>query len=256
MTHHIDNDGYSLACESTGSGARIVWVDPALGSSLMRPMKEAIEALSERFEVVTYDRRGRGQNAVTSDLSVRREVADLAAVVGEVGDVRAVVGFSSGAALVLHAAAQLDVPLLVLVEPAVDGAPDDSGLRERLQASIESGDNEGAVLAFYEAIGVPKEMTQDLVGSEVWPAIAGTAPTALVDLDLAHVPDAVLTNIEKPVHVIVSDGSPREITEMSDQLAERLAARVWRESGGWHGVDARALADRLGALVQPSGIGH
>ena len=35
---------------------------------------------------------------------------------------------------------------------------------------------------------------------------------------------------------------------MADQLAGRLKALLWREPGGWHGVHARALADRLGAL--------
>lgn len=249
MTRHIDNDGYALAYESAGSGSRILWVDPALGSSSMRPMEEAVQVLAERFEVVTYDRRGRGRNPLTTDLSVGREVDDLAAVVAEVGDIRAVVGFSSGAALVLHAAALLDVPLLVLVEPAVDEAVDESGLRERVRTAVESGDNEGAVRAFYEATGVPEEILQGLVESEVWPTVVRAAPTLLVDIDLAHVNEDVLAGVRTPVHLIVSDGSPGEITEMSDRLADRLSATVWREPGGWHGIDPRALVDRLDALV-------
>ena len=60
--------------------------------------------------------------------------------------------------------------------------------------------------------------------------------------------------VDTPVHVIVSDGSPSEITDMGDGIAQRLGAHVWREPGGWHGVEAAALAQRLRALlgVSPS----
>ena len=36
---------------------------------------------------------------------------------------------------------------------------------------------------------------------------------------------------------------------MSDAIARRLGAHVWQEPGGWHGVDASALAQRLRALL-------
>lgn len=85
-------------------------MDPALGSSAMRPMELAVDALGQRFEVITYDRRGRGKNEPTADMSVQREVGDLAALVAEVGGADAVLGFSSGGALVLHGATQLHVP--------------------------------------------------------------------------------------------------------------------------------------------------
>ena len=36
---------------------------------------------------------------------------------------------------------------------------------------------------------------------------------------------------------------------MSDGIARRLGAHVWREPGGWHGVEPAALAQRLRALL-------
>ena len=36
---------------------------------------------------------------------------------------------------------------------------------------------------------------------------------------------------------------------MSDGIARRLGAHIWPEPGGWHGVEAAALAHRLRALL-------
>ena len=63
------------------------------------------------------------------------------------------------------------------------------------------------------------------------------APTLLAEIDLAVVSDAVLAAVRRPVHLAVSTGSPDGITAMSARLADRLGAPVWREPGGWHGVD-------------------
>lgn len=232
-----------------GSGPRIVWVDPALGSSAMRPLQAAVDALARRFEVVTYDRRGRGGSGSGGELSAHAEVEDLVALVEHVGGADAVIGFSSGGALVLRAAPRLRTRVVVLLEPAVDDGPDESGLRERIEDAIRSGDPAAAVLRFYEETGVPREIVDELVGSPAWDELVRIAPTLLVDLDLAVVDADTLAAARGPVHVVLSDGSPDEIAGMGEHLADRLGAPVWREPGGWHGVDADALASRLDALL-------
>ncbi|KHL17122.1 UNVERIFIED_CONTAM: hypothetical protein LK11_14050 [Mumia flava] len=234
-----------------GSGPRLVWVDPALGSSAMRPLQDAIDALAGRFEVVTYDRRGRGRNAATSDLTVRHEIADLRALLALVGGACAVLGFSSGAALVLQAAAAgpLEAHHAVLLEPAVDSAADDSGLRTRIADALAAGEDEAAVVAFYEATGVPDEILDDLRASRAWPGVVRAAPTLLGDIDLAVVDEDTLGAVAVPTHVVVSTASPPEIVGMAEQLAGRIDARVWREPGHWHGVDPKALTARLEALL-------
>lgn len=242
-------DGYELHYEVVGQGPRVVWVDPALGSSATRPLADAVDALAHRFEVVTYDRRGRGRNADADGSSPEQEVADLRALVGHVGGAAAVVGFSSGAALVLHAAPGLQATNVVLVEPAVDAEPDASGLREVVGDLLSRGDRDAAARSFYAAVGVPEEIVEDMVGSEAWPHVVRSAGTLLADLDLSVVGDDVVAALDRPVHVILSAGSPDEIVGMGEQVARRLDARVWTEPGGWHGVDGSALAARLAHLV-------
>lgn len=248
MQGQLSRAGYTIHFESSGVGPRLIWVDPALGSSSMRPMQEALAGLAERFEVVTYDRRGRGRNESADIVSATAEVDDLLALVEHVGGTALIAGFSSGAGLVLHAAGQLPAATVVLVEPAVAGTPDESGLRESVQRRVADGDLEGAVREFYEATGTPEEIIQGLSDSPVWGDVVRCAPTLIADIDLTFVDDDVLAAVQKPVHVIVSDGSPPEITGMGTELAARVHAPVWREPGGWHGVDASALCARLVAL--------
>jgi pimeloyl-ACP methyl ester carboxylesterase len=249
MDTMLELDGRRLHYRLDGSGPRIVWVDPALGSSAMRPLQDAVDALAERFEVVTYDRTGRGRSGPGGDLSARTEVEDLLTLVAHLGGADAVIGFSSGGALVLHAAPRLRTRLVVLLEPAVDDEPDESGLRERIEGAIRAGDPAAAVLRFYEETGVPQEIVDDLVGSPAWDELVRIAPTLLVDLDLGVVDDGALAAARGPVHIVVSDGSPDEISGMGERLADRLGAPVWRERGAWHGVDGDALASRLEALL-------
>lgn len=252
MTVDLNGNGSVMSHRMTGSGPRVVWVDPALASSAMRPMTEVLDVLCTGFEVVTYDRRGRGRSRAGGPTSAEQEIDDLIALVDHLGGADAVVGFSSGGALVVHAAPRLETALIVLLEPAVDDRPDSSGLRERVAGHLDDGDPASAVLEFYSSIGVPGEMVDNVKASDAWLDVLCSAPTLLADIDLCHVADTAAAAIDKPVHVIVSDGSPGEITDMSDGIARRLGAELWREPGGWHGVEAGALAQRLRALVDAS----
>lgn len=248
MRGKCESDGYELHYELVGRGPRIVWVDPALGSSAMRPLQEAVELLAERFEVVTYDRRGRGRNADVEGSSPGQEVSDLAAVVAQLG-AAAVLGFSSGGALVLHAAPRLATESIVLLEPAVDAQPDPYGLRQVIADALCRGDGDAAARAFYAAVGVPEEMLAEMVGSEAWPQVVRSAGTLLADIDLSVVGEDVIAAVAQESHVILSSGSPQEIAGMGEQVARRLGARVWHEPGGWHGIDGNALADRLAQIT-------
>ena len=252
MWAQLDRNGSPLWYEVGGGGRRVVWVDPALGSSVMRPLDEALEVLREEFEVVTYDRRGRGRSDAGRSTSVEQEIDDLAVLVAHLGGADVVVGFSSGGALVVHAAPRLDASVIILLEPAIDDRPDTSGLRERVAGYIASGDLAAAVLDFYTSTGTPEEVVGALTSSDAWPDLVRSAPTLLADIELCHVDDQTAAAVDRPVHVIVSDGSPGEIADMGEGIAQRLGADVWREPGGWHGVEAAALAQRLGALLGAS----
>ena len=60
--------------------------------------------LADRFTVATYDRRGRGESGDTAPYSVKREVEDIEALIGEIGGRARVCGISSGAVLAMEAA--------------------------------------------------------------------------------------------------------------------------------------------------------
>ena len=207
MLAQLDQNGSPLWYDVSGAGPRVVWVDPALGSSVMRPLAEAIDALRAAFEVVTYDRRGRGRSDVGHPTSAEQEIDDLAALVAHLGGADVVVGFSSGGALVVHAAPRLDAGVIVLLELAIDDRPDTSGLRERVAGHIHHGDPAAAVLDFYASTGTPEEIVDAITASDAWPDLVRSAPTLLADIDLCHVDDTTVAAVETPVHGIGSANS-------------------------------------------------
>jgi pimeloyl-ACP methyl ester carboxylesterase len=100
-------DGTTIAYETRGVGAPLILVDGAFGSRTFGPNGALATMLAERFMVVTYDRRGRGDSDDKSHPApwdVLREVEDLAALIDAVGGPSYVYGISSGAALALEAA--------------------------------------------------------------------------------------------------------------------------------------------------------
>lgn len=111
-------DGTTIAYDRIGSGPALVLVDGALCSRAQGPMPELAGLLQDEFTVYTYDRRGRGDSGDTQPYSPEREVEDLAAVVAEAGGSAYAYGSSSGAALLLRAAAAgVPITRLIAFEP-------------------------------------------------------------------------------------------------------------------------------------------
>ena len=119
------SDGTAIAYDQTGNGPPIVLVDGALNTRAFGLNGPLVPILADRFTVVTYDRRGRGDSGDTQPYAVQREIEDLAAVIDVVGGPAYVYGISSGAGLALEAASAVPtkVAKLALYEPSfvVDG---------------------------------------------------------------------------------------------------------------------------------------
>src|ERR1700738_3245539 len=103
MPNILSKDGTSIAFERRGDGPPLILVvgafnDRATGAPLA-------DVLMPHLSVFTYDRRGRGDSGDTLPYAVDREIEDLAALIDAAGGAAAVFGYSSGAALSLHAAA-------------------------------------------------------------------------------------------------------------------------------------------------------
>src|SRR3954451_8172474 len=110
-------DGTAIAFERVGGGSPIILVlgafnDHATGAPLAA-------ALRDRFSVLTYDRRGRGDSGDTPPYAVEREVEDIEALVTEAGGTAFLFGHSSGAILALEAARLLapSITKLAVYEP-------------------------------------------------------------------------------------------------------------------------------------------
>jgi pimeloyl-ACP methyl ester carboxylesterase len=127
-------DGTAIAFDRAGQGPPIVLVVGAFNDRATdAPLAEALQ---DRFSVITYDRRGRGDSGYTAPYAVEREVEDIEALVEEAGGSVSVFGYSSGAVLALMAAARgLDLPKLALYEPPVSADGDRGLLRERILPS-------------------------------------------------------------------------------------------------------------------------
>ncbi len=121
MNRVISADGTSIAFDRLGDGQPVIVVGGILcDRAKTRPLAEE---LAKHFTVINYDRRGRGDSGDTAPYAIEREIEDLRALVAEVGGTASVYGHSSGAGLVLHAAADgLPAPKVVLHEPPY--APD------------------------------------------------------------------------------------------------------------------------------------
>lgn len=255
-------DGTVIAYEDVGSGPPVVLVDGAFCRRAFGPMPALAAALSTRFRVLHYDRRGRGESGDTAPYDVQREVDDLAAIVEAAGPAPCLYGISSGAALVIRALGRgVSAKKVALYEPpfALDGThqPSPADYREQIAAMLAAGRRDDAVKLFMRVVGVPA------VGiffmrwmPNVWPklrAVAHTLPydfAALGDTqhggplpaDLA----ACLAAIEAPTLAMAGGKSPAWMHHNGKTIAERVAGASFRVIEGQdHNLSAKALAPIL-----------
>src|SRR5215207_10589528 len=155
-------DGTAIAFERLGNGQPVIVVGGATCDRAMtRPLAEQ---LAQHFTVINYDRRGRGDSGDTAPYAVEHEIEDLGALIAEAGGTASVYGHSSGAGLVLHAAAHgLPIAKLVLHEPPYVPDGDDERrisreYAENLKTILAEGRRGDAVELFMTTVGMPQEM--------------------------------------------------------------------------------------------------
>ena len=177
-------DGTVIAFDQLGSGPPLIVV---AGASCDRAVDTAIAAaLADRFTVLNYDRRGRGDSTDTPPYAVDREIEDLDVLVSAAGGTATVVGLSSGAVLAAHAAASgLPVRHLVMWEPPfrldAEGQRQTATYNERLAALLADDDRGGALELFMRMVGVPEPAIAGMRQSPYWALGEGLAPTLAYD---------------------------------------------------------------------------
>jgi pimeloyl-ACP methyl ester carboxylesterase len=206
--------------------------------------------------VYTYDRRGRGESTDTTPYAPDREVEDLEALIAAAGGSAHVYGYSSGALLAMHGAAQgLPIGRLALLEPPVQDDTDRSGadLTRELAELIEAGRRGDAVAHFHESIGVPAEFVAELRTAPSWQKMESVAHTLVYDGVLSDATtSAVLRSVAVPTLVLDSIGSSDDLTGWAATVAQLLPdGNHCSLSGEWHGVPDETLAGALRDFFLP-----
>jgi pimeloyl-ACP methyl ester carboxylesterase len=249
----LSRDGTPIAYESTGQGPALILVSGAMSTGgTVAPLAVP---LSDRFKVLVYDRRGRGESGDTAPYAVAREVEDLAALVEAAGGEACLYGISSGGALVLEAAASgLPVRRVAVYEtPFADfserGAKERAEYTANLTAALAEGRRGDAVELFMRLAGMPDEMIQGARQSPMWAGMEAVAPTLAYDdtvLGDGLVPRERLASVSVPVLAVAGGASPDWLQEATRAVAEAAPKGAYRNlEGQTHMVDPNALAPVL-----------
>lgn len=254
-------DGTPIAFEAAGQGAPLVLVGGAFCDRRARASGTPLAAaLAERFRVLSYDRRGRGESGDRVPYAVEREIEDLGALVARAGGAAAVFGNSSGALLALAAgAARLPVTKLVLFEPPLllDGARAATAepLGRELARLVTEGQRGAAAERFLsEVVQVPPAAVAGMRKSPAWSGLEALAHTLSYDLSITAGGAKYLElarSVTAPALVLAGGASPPWMRDALGTLAAALPkGRVQTLAGQTHDVDpatlARAIGDFLG----------
>jgi pimeloyl-ACP methyl ester carboxylesterase len=245
-------DGTSLAYGRTGAGPVVILVSGAMSTGAT--LAPFAAPLADRFTVVSYDRRGRGESGDTRPYDVAREVEDLAALIDAVGGEASLYGHSSGGALVLEAAAS-GLPLRGVAVYEVPYAVYEGGAKERaeytdsLTEALEHGRRGDAVELFLRLTGLAEEMIQGARQSPMWAGMESLAPSLAYDdavMGDGLVPRDRLASITVPVLSLGGGASPDWMREAARTVAESVPQGTYRVlEGQSHMVAPQALAPAL-----------
>jgi len=207
----VSGDGTPIAYERSGAGSPLVLVHGTSGDHSGFRLVEPL--LAAHFMVYAVDRRGRGRSGDSKGgYAIEQEFADIAAVVGSLGEPVDLMGHSYGATVALGAALRSrNVRRLVLYEP-VFGEGEAPELLARFDASLARDEREEVLSSFLvEVIGLGPEELEQFRASPLWAprvAAAHTIPREIrAEEQYEPDPDA-LAAFSTPVTLLLGDDSP------------------------------------------------
>ncbi|HLK77416.1 MAG TPA: alpha/beta hydrolase [Streptosporangiaceae bacterium] len=252
----ISADGTSIVFDRSGVGPMIILVHGAFTGRTHPLLRDVAAALAPWFTVVNYDRRGRGDSGDTQPYAVERELEDLAALLEMADGPVMVFGGSSGAGLVLRAAAgNRAISKLAVWEPPYhvdDSAPKlPRDFAVRLEALVREGRRAAAVELFMmEAAEVTEEAVAAMRAQPSWPQAEAVAHTLAYEAAVMGpgnaLPAGRLAAITQPTLVLTGGNSPAWITNAGRATAGTIPAAIHRVlESQTHNVSAQALAPEL-----------
>jgi pimeloyl-ACP methyl ester carboxylesterase len=249
-------DGTVIAFDQLGEGTPLILV---AGASCDRAADGPLaQALAERFTVLNYDRRGRGDSTDTLPYAVEREIEDLDVLLAAAGGSATVVGLSSGACLAaLAAAAGPPIDHLVMWEPPFGLEPDDprraQEYAEQLNAHLAEGRRGDALGHFMRRVGVPEEMIVGMRQSPYWSVGEGLAPTLAYDaaiMDDGTIPVEAYATISAPTLVLAGGASQEWMRNAAKAGAHAIPGGQFGVlEGQVHNVAGEVLAPAVRAFV-------
>lgn len=225
MNSVTSKDGTTIAYQRQGTGPSVILVTGALDDGTENAPLAA--ELAQRFTVLNYARRGRGDSGDTLPYAVAREIEDLRALLVAAGGSAHVYGVSSGGMFALEAAAAgLAIKKLALYEVPYDTAPEAAqryeAYRQRLGAALAAGRRGEAVELFMELAGSSKEEIAGAQSSPHWPGLEALAHTLAYDAACYGPPPASrLATIGQPT-LVLTGGT----LDLFEQAADAIAATV------------------------------
>ncbi|WTL50635.1 alpha/beta fold hydrolase [Streptomyces sp. NBC_01497] len=245
-------DGTVIAYRRAGSGRPVILVGGSFGTA--RTSAPLAGLLAADFRVITYDRRGRGHSGDTAPYAVEREIEDIAALLAAAGGSASLFGVSSGAALVLRAAAAgLPITQIAVYEPPYRADPaevaDRPAYSRRLAALLADGSRAEAIGQVLTGVGVTAAEIEDLRHTDDWPSLLALAPTLAYDdalIGTGLVPADRLADIRVRAMVVDGGASPPAMRAGARAVANALPRGRHRTlTGQTHAVAPHVLAPVL-----------
>lgn len=250
-------DGTKIAFDKQGTGPAVILIGGALSDR--SATAQLAELLAPRFTVYRFDRRGRGDSGDAQPYAVAREIEDIEALVDQAGGSANLVGFSSGAALALEAAAALGpkVGKLAIYEAPYDEAEGAAGKWQAYRAEqaelLAKGRGAEAVEHHLKFVGVPEPALAEMKSSPMWQGMTGMAATLPYDVAVIGAERRVPVDRAAKVRastLVMDGGANRETMPFMRATADRIAGAIPNAQrrtieGQTHNVSPQAIAPVL-----------
>lgn len=253
MPKITSKDGTTIAHDKKGRGPVLILVLGALNRRSQG--KKLAELLADRFTVISYDRRGRGDSTDTLPYSTDKEVEDIEALVDELGGEAYLYGHSSGCVLALMAAKQLKDKIkgLALYELPYNADPAaqkvSQAYRKTLAQLLSEGKGEDAVALFVKSVGVTDKQIAAMQRLPLWKGLTAMSHTLAYDTIelMEQYPTLSVQSIPTKTLVMYGAKSPTFMGETAQHLSATMPhAQLRALEGQAHDVKADVLAPVLG----------
>lgn len=252
MAKVTSKDGTIITYDKKGEGPLLILVLGALNRRSQG--KKLTELLADRFTVISYDRRGRGDSTDTMPYSTSKEVEDIQALIDELGGSAYLYGHSSGCVLALMAAKELGNRLkgLALYELPYNADPGAQVASQKYRtklAELLAEDKRGeAVALFVKSVGVTDKQIAAMERLAMWKGLTGMAHTLAYDTIelMEQYPKLDVSGVNPKVLVMYGSASPAFMGDTAITLTEAMTnAKLQAIEGQTHDVKANVLAPEI-----------